>query len=922
MCIGAKFFAMLTPVWSQAYLRFALWFLFWLGGVSGAGTFVEPCKEILRERQQPPSTSRETQLLIEQVENAMGLDWYGKVMQLFRRMDVPPKLRLMLSEELVAASETLEGDPDEMLGNAYLSMGVALFQLNELDRSLEALKKGEAIVRPRKEDFPDLFFRILSNHGAYRIAMGEREDPAKLLNEAIRFAETHKHANLPLSYAYLTLGLLAENSGALNQAMEYMGKAFEHAVSTDKADQAVAAGDSIVAILHVEGQPEMARRWLNQTIPWLDRCQDPRRRFSLLIHEADVLCTEGQNQLAVEKLKGLVEQMGPQFDSQILGACYLSLSGAYISINDYQGALEAAENGVTRLRGLGRGYHLAQVHRMEALIGLGETEKVIEIGEALLKEEISSFPRVRMYELLSRVYEDRGRPVEALRVLRESIATERARLREKAQEQLALLEGLLKNRQREAELELLQEQQRYLTSRAEVDAIELNRKAEEVKHNRQRLTLTVLLSLSALALMLLGVTSYYRWKHSYAARENARRLHEVLRDRLKLQEEELLKETAARRELEIAMERKQQFEAIGKLTGGVAHDFNNLLTIILSSNEMLEQRLAEGPQEAKELVHASTKAAQSGAAIISQLLAYARQKPQSPVAIRISDWLSSVDTLFRKTIGDSIRFQVQDGSQGAVIMIDPAQLTTSILNLLSNARDAMDHYGEIRMSIGRINLTNEDTRKWLDLVSGKYLEFSVRDTGRGIPAVDLERICEPFFTTKETSAGTGLGLSSVLGFVRQSMGDLKVESEVGKGTTVRFVIPIYQGTVIEEVTKNESRAVRTHRHIMVVDDQDDVRFVLASKLQMMGYEVTEFDSAKGAIEWLEEVVPELRPEIVLSDVRMPGPITGIELRNWVLRHCPNIRVILMSGYSDSGSWSPDFLPKPFAQRDLERILGA
>ncbi len=249
--------------------------------------------------------------------------------------------------------------------------------------------------------------------------------------------------------------------------------------------------------------------------------------------------------------------------------------------------------------------------------------------------------------------------------------------------------------------------------------------------------------------------------------------------------------------------------------------------------------------------------------------------------MEVTSWLQSVSTLFGKTVGDAIQLTIRDQSQGAVIMIDPAQLTTSILNLLSNARDAVESNGKVEFSIARRQLDADAIGTWSEVAEGMYVEFEVRDNGKGIASQNLGRICEPFFTTKEAAAGTGLGLSSVLGFVKQSKGDLRIASEIGKGTCVKFLIPVSLAEVSASTDVVDEEAKPKGRSILIVDDQDDVRFVLVSKLETMGFVVHQADSARAAIQFLQRANADSLPDLVLSDVRMPGPLSGVELRYWI-----------------------------------------
>lgn len=226
--------------------------------------------------------------------------------------------------------------------------------------------------------------------------------------------------------------------------------------------------------------------------------------------------------------------------------------------------------------------------------------------------------------------------------------------------------------------------------------------------------------------------------------------------------------------------------------------------------------------------------------------------------------------------------------------------------------------GSIELVIQAIVIDEHQERVWGDVKPGQYVMFEVRDNGEGIAPEDLQRVCEPFFTTKKSKSGTGLGLSSVSGFVRQSMGELRLISELGHGTTVKFILPQCDAESTAQTTVDDGKDSTRRQKILVVEDQDSVRASTVFLLQMMGFEVCEADGAEKAIQLLEQSTP---PEIVLSDIKMPGSMDGLGLRDWLNAKHPEIRVVLMSGFSElDNEFGRDFLQKPYSRDSLEKAL--
>ncbi len=363
----------------------------------------------------------------------------------------------------------------------------------------------------------------------------------------------------------------------------------------------------------------------------------------------------------------------------------------------------------------------------------------------------------------------------------------------------------------------------------------------------------------------------------------------------------------------------QRLEAIGQLTGGVAHDFNNLLTIIAGNLELLEDYVAD-PRGFDNLKRAQA-ATEAGARLTNRLLTFARRRRLEPQVVNLNEQVQAMIELLTRTLGDNIRLATRLAHDLWTTLIDPSEIENAILNLAINSRDAMPDGGKLVIETSNVTL-DEDTA-FFDgaAVPGSYVRMTVSDTGTGMGPDILRRAFEPFFTTKPTGRGTGLGLSTIYGFVRQSNGNIMIYSEPGKGTTVNIYLPRYSATQTTSAAKPEPTPpiAASAATVLVVEDNSEVRAVAVGRLKRLGYGVVEAETAVEAIQLLSG---ELLVDAVFSDVMMPGGQSGFDLVRWVAGHRPNLAILLTSGFSEDIMPSPDsdhirVLRKPYTQRELE-----
>jgi PAS domain S-box-containing protein len=350
-----------------------------------------------------------------------------------------------------------------------------------------------------------------------------------------------------------------------------------------------------------------------------------------------------------------------------------------------------------------------------------------------------------------------------------------------------------------------------------------------------------------------------------------------------------------RKELERRLRESQKLEAIGHLTGGVAHDFNNLLTVIMGNAEMLSEQLTDPilqPMAAMTL-----SAAQRGADLTSRLLAFARRKPLDPRQTDINKLLKGTLPLFRRTLPENIELEFKTDTKLAITEIDGNELDNALLNLVVNARDAMPDGGKLTIETANIRLDELYSALYSEVLPGDYVMVAVSDTGLGMTPETVRRAFEPFFTTKEIGKGSGLGLSMVFGFAKQSGGHANIYSEFGEGTTIKLYFPksTSSSAVIADSIVN-SELIGGSEHILIAEDDELVRRHLQQQLRILGYEVTSVSSGPQA---LEALATNDGIHLLLTDIIMPGGMNGRQLADKAMFLYPSLKVLYTSGYTEN-----------------------
>jgi signal transduction histidine kinase/CheY-like chemotaxis protein len=377
--------------------------------------------------------------------------------------------------------------------------------------------------------------------------------------------------------------------------------------------------------------------------------------------------------------------------------------------------------------------------------------------------------------------------------------------------------------------------------------------------------------------------------------------------------------------LEQQLRQSQKLDAIGHLTGGVAHDFNNLLTIITGSIEILADAVAHAPQLAA-IARMIDDAAWRGADLIKQLLAFARKQPLQPQSTDVNRLVLDTAKLLRPTLGESVEIKMTLEEDAWPAMIDPSQLGTALINLAVNARDAMPGGGKLIIETGNVMLdASFATIRAEEVRPRPYVMIAVTDTGVGIPADIRDSVFEPFFTTKEVGQGTGLGLSMVYGFVKQSGGHIKIDSEEGHGTTFKLYLPRSSESVVP-IERPVAAAEGGEETILVVEDDALVRQYVVAQLESLRYAVLAAASAREA---LDMIAAGRAFDLLFTDVILGSGFNGPALADEILRLRPGVKVLYTSGYTKDALATNDridpgvaLIHKPYRKIELARKIRA
>jgi PAS domain S-box-containing protein len=385
-----------------------------------------------------------------------------------------------------------------------------------------------------------------------------------------------------------------------------------------------------------------------------------------------------------------------------------------------------------------------------------------------------------------------------------------------------------------------------------------------------------------------------------AAEEAQRAAAQALAEMNATLEQRVAERTAQLMQAEEALRQSAKMEAVGQLTGGIAHDFNNLLQGIIGALDRIQKRVAEGRiGDIDRFLNGALDSANRAAALTHRLLAFSRRQPVAPRPIDVNDLIATIEELLRRSIGESVRMTIAPAPDLWLVCCDANQLENALLNLAINARDAMPGGGTLSIEMSNVTLDAREAAQ-SDLASGEYVRIRVRDTGVGMPPDVKARAFDPFYTTKPIGQGTGLGLSMIYGFVRQSDGTIQIDTEVGKGTAMSILLPRFTGD-LETAPDDGPAADRQHAErsevVLVVEDEAIVRLLIVELLGELGYHALEAADGPAALRILQS---SQRIDLLVSDIGLPG-LNGRQLADAAREKRPDLKVLFMTGYAESAA---------------------
>ena len=363
-------------------------------------------------------------------------------------------------------------------------------------------------------------------------------------------------------------------------------------------------------------------------------------------------------------------------------------------------------------------------------------------------------------------------------------------------------------------------------------------------------------------------------------------------------------EAEERARAEEALRQAQKMEAVGQLTGGIAHDFNNMLTGIIGAIDILKRRIATGRlDDLDRFMDAASTSAQRAAGLTARLLAFSRRQSLDSRPTDVGKLIHSLEDLLRRTMSESIEVEILSSSSLSPALVDANQLESAIINLAINARDAMPDGGRLTLSCEEVELDEECFARNPGISPGRYIMVGVSDTGVGIDGDTLDKVFDPFFTTKPIGQGTGLGLSMVYGFAKQSNGLVRIDSQVGEGTKVTIFLPVADLQPHEEPAESAAIHHGDGQSVLLVEDDESVRLLVRDVLEELGYKATEAADGQQAVRILESG---RRFDLMISDVGLPG-MNGRQLAEIAREHLPDLPVLFVTGYAEGAAVRGGFL---------------
>lgn len=831
-----------------------------------------------------------------------------------------PRLHLLTLEELKIQEQT---SPD--------STDVKLALARKLSQSFQqqALDILSQIDLTAQNDSTRL--HILALQCELNIRRGETETAMPLCEQVESQLQKPEISSLSRSYAYNAIGYMNFRAGRAAAALRNFeiglqeiglqddvskvtllhnrGVALMLSGLTEMAIEAFAAADLAKTVLPEDdslpsilaynlgyvqaqvGNHEEALKSYASTIPWIEETGQLARAYIAHTQVAISFNGLGRYQEGLDELLPWQNRSDFNASTDSIAQAQLALAQSYLGLNDFPMAEQSLLKGIEIARGSNNPLRLRELSLVYGELLLNQDKP--DIAANYLNNLFEQFEQNDMraglgpaHQLLTEAFIALDNHEEALNHSQHAIEAYQMSQSDDFNRRLAALRVTNELDLKNQELSLARERERA--------AIAGQRLAQLIQFT---------IIASVLILMLFAYTYMSRKaskQEAFAQREAARKLQEEV-DARTLEVEQALEQKYAsdklKAELEVRVAKDDKLRVIGQLTGGVAHDFNNIMTVVQLCSELLVLKLEPAQ---KKLAQDILTAVNSGKAITRGLLAYARQQVLQPTTIEIAHFLEANRSIFMRSIDASITFETEvDQSNGPLLIkADTGQLTSTILNLVLNAKEASNSNCTITLKAERLD---------------EKVIISVIDQGRGMTEQELETASEPFYSTKTMAEGSGLGLSMVEGFMKQSGGELRIESSPGKGTQVSLIFDATSETLSVKNNDSELVSANENRTVLLVEDEDQIRGIATLVLEQAGYTVVSASCADDALEKYNDIKS---LDLLITDLVMPGGMSGKQLIDTLLKEKEDLAVLLISGYSaDTPSGYP-FLSKPFSMESL------
>jgi signal transduction histidine kinase len=791
------------------------------------------------------------------------------------------------------------------LAHAYL-----LYQGGQLSAAIDTLRNGRALISV--DTHPALYVRCTSLLAGLLTTAGQKEEGLQtletLLSSDLTAVPQTRVENARVNYAstLVQVGRVQDAGRAYEQAIMY-------GLSQEEDLLALTAGSNYFALLNDQGLFAEGEYWLKQLQPAMARTPKVMATAALELYQYGLLLTAGKAEEALPKLEAFLARAtdGPTLVTAHGQELY---SDALRTLGRLDEALQAARASLALLANF-------PLEQPEARIAIVRTLLAMEDYDAA-GAELALLRRSDVSTPANRASHDQLRLEHAVRTGNTRQAAEA--FDDYVQSNAVLTDFVntrqadhyadkLRTQRAELELKLSREAQALLQAEAtaqKAQASELRtREASNRETRNLQIGLVVILALSAIGLI-------FFMARRRVERQIQQRLGEqntTLAKLVDLKSRDLVEKVMEQAELKQALAERRHLEAVGQIAGHVAHDFNNVLQVVASTNELLAANTHSDTQD--KALSASNQSVRSGSATVRQLLAYSRNQQLEARLLRITDYLNDNTALFQSAVGDINRLTVDNQAPQAIVRLDSGQLTASIINLLRNAADAMDAPGEIVLRAVAVPGSQDPEPD----STAPSVALQVIDQGRGMNAQEVEHAREPYYTTKSSETGTGLGLSSVYGFVAQSGGEIAINSEPGTGTAVTLRFPEVQGTVPPAPAQPPADVTLAGARLLLVEDNPLIAKTLQALLGKHGAQSQWAETADAAREVLGSGTGF---DLMLSDIKIPGAMDGFGLARWARANHPAMHIGMMSGYGPTADEDFDIpvLSKPFTGAELISYL--